>query len=313
MAERWIVGVDFSGAKADKRTWITEGSVNSVNTDNTEGSSDSGKGALLLLSCRSVPREKLARLLKALPGDAVAALDFPFSVPMAFAEFLGHPNKEMPDLWQAAAAMEREEFFAKCDRFVKEYGELLRAGDLHVPGCTSCLHRGGNPNMVPMTFHGMQMLSVLWKSGSRVPPLENPGHKGAVLLEVMPGAALKAFGLPDKGYKKESRQSIDNRRKILRELPKRSGVNVVNLRDFSDEAISSHDALDSIVAALTAALWIEEESAFRRPCNILTVEQSCANIQRLRRVSPEIKGMKQLAAAKREGWIYMPKPRIFKD
>ena len=301
MAERKIVGVDFSGAQSDNKTWITVGFLD------TEGSFDSEKGSLLLLSCKSVPRADLTEQLKELPSDAVAALDFPFSVPIAFSTFLGRPDSEMPDMWQAATAMGWEKFIAQRDKFVKsENGELLRAGDLHVPGCYSCLHNA-NPNMVPMTFHGMKMLNTLWEhTNCQVPPLKIPDRKGTVLLEVMPGAALKAFRLPDKGYK-GGQKAFEKRRKILKELPKNSNVNVVNLRDFSDEAMFSDDALDSMVAAVAAAKWAMDESAFKRPADTITVEESCLDTQRLQRISPGIKGMKQLDAAKREGWIYVPK------
>ena len=302
MAERTIVGVDFSGAKEDNNTWITEGFLE------TEDSDDLKKGAVILESCKSVPREKLAELLKALPNDAVAALDFPFSVPTAFSEFLGHPDSEMPPLWSAVAGRGREEFIAQRDEFVKQNDELLRAGDLHVPGCYSCLHNT-NPNMVPMTFYGMKMLDTLWgQTKCQVPPLDIPGRKGAVLLEVMPGAALKAFGLPDKGFK-SGKKAFDNRRKILRELPESSNVNVINLRDFSDEAMFADHALDSMVAAVTAAKWAmdESESAFERPSKRRSVADAFAKYEGKRKISPGIDHLTEEEAARREGWIYVPK------
>ena len=95
----------------------------------------------------------------------------------------------MPQLWEAAAVMDLPEFLALRDNFVAEHGEPLRRGDLYFPECYSCLHKA-NPNMVPMTFRGMQMLDGLWRAGCRVPPLPDQGRSGPVLLECMPGAAL---------------------------------------------------------------------------------------------------------------------------
>ena len=244
MAERTIVGVDFSGAGEDSNvgnTWVAKGILE------TEGSFESERGSLILLSCKPVSREELTQLLKSLPSDAVAALDFPFSVPVAFSALLGHPNGEMPSLWQSVADMPPEEFIARRDDFVQVNDELLRAGDLHVPGCYSCLHKA-NPNMVPMTLRGMQMLHRLRKAGCRVPPLEADGCRGATLLEVMPGAALKAFELPNKGYK-GGRAAFENRQRILRGLRKIAGIKVLNLSDFHEHSMFSDDALDSIAAA----------------------------------------------------------------
>ncbi|GIT69326.1 MAG: hypothetical protein Ct9H300mP27_04300 [Chloroflexota bacterium] len=46
------------------------------------------------------------------------------------------------------------------DEFVKQHGEPKRFGDTLYPECYSCLHKA-NPNLVPMTFYGMQMLDQL--------------------------------------------------------------------------------------------------------------------------------------------------------
>ena len=307
MAERTIVGVDFSGAGEDTdvgNTWITTGYIE------TEDTNELNRGMAILESCHPVSREKLAEKLKALPDDAVAALDFPFSVPIAFAEYLGHPESEMPVLWQAVSTIagERDGFLARRDKFVEGNGELLRAGDLHVPGCYSCLHKS-NPNMVPMTFQGMRLLNKLWeKTTCQVPPLEVEGHDGAVLLEVMPGAALEAYELPDKGYK-GGQDALNKRREILRGLCKNSGVNVLDLHAFRDEAMFADHALDSIVAAVTAARWVMDESgnAFRKPSDSHTVAAALAKYKGKRSISPGIDQLTEKEAARQEGWIYVPK------
>lgn len=293
MAQRAVMGVDFSGRAGDTHTWTAGGRL------------DTATQSLTLLSCRPVARRELAAQLKALDDGAVAALDFPFSVPAAFAEyaFAAAPGGEMPGLWRAAAGMELAEFAARRDGFVAEYGELLRAGDLYVSGCYSCLHRA-NPNMLPMTLRGMQLLAELWAAGCQAPPLEGPGNTGAALLEVMPGAVLQSFGLPHKGYK-GGRRAFDHRRKILRELPEVSGVKLVNLPDFRDECMFSDDALDSIVAATAAGLWALDDGPgrFRHPGG-----RTVAAPGGRRAVSPQIIGQTELEAARREGWIYVPAP-----
>lgn len=302
MAERTIVGVDFSGAGEDTdvgKTWVTNGYLE------TEHGQELKKGTLLLLTCEQVSRTELAGILKASPNDAVAALDFPFSVPIAFAEHLAPPGSEMPRLWQSVASMEFGEFKEEA----KGLADLLRVGDLHCSNAKPSLKMEGNPVMVNMTFRGMQMLHSLRKAGCRVPPLDDDECKGATLLEVMPGSVLKAFELPSSGFKGKNQTDMETRRKILRELPRKSGVNVLNIRDFSEEAMFSDDALDSMVAAVAAAAWATDESgaSFVMPGHCRTVAEALAAYKGKRKISPGIDHLTELNAARREGWIYAPK------
>ena len=70
-----IIGIDFSGARSDRNTWLTLGNL----TDD---------GALLLDGAQSIRRADLYDLLPTVPTPAVAALDFPFGVPSQFASYL---------------------------------------------------------------------------------------------------------------------------------------------------------------------------------------------------------------------------------
>ena len=291
MVERMVLGVDFSGAKGDDdvgKTWVTRASL------------DMGDGALIILSCKPVSRKELTDLLMGLSNDAVAALDFPFSLPMGFAEKLGCAGREMSALWQSAAPMELDEFKAKAAGFTG----LLRAGDFHCANAKPCLKMEGNPVMINMTFRGMQMLHYLRQAGRRVPPLDDNECDGATLLEVMPGAALKVWGLPD-GYK-GGQAAFDNRRKILKELPTRYDVALLNLYDFRDECMFSDDALDSIVAAVVAAMWAldKDEMQIKRPTN-----DKISEYNGKRSISAGIVGKTEIEAAKLEGWIYVPYPK----
>ena len=244
-----ILGVDFSGARPDNNTWVAHGELDGL--------------GLTLRRCEPTGRSRLCRLLEAMPGDAVASLDFPFSVPLDFARFWAPDAGAMPDLWAAAAAMTLEEFMALRDDFVARKGEPKRHCDTLHPESYSCLHKV-NPNMVPMTFYGMQMLSRLWPAGCDVPPLKPQQRDKVVLLEAMPGAALRAMGLPFKGYKNGAR-AAELRQQILDGLAGLSSVSVSNLEQFRDQCLVSHDCLDAVVAAVTAALWSIDPALFRRP------------------------------------------------
>ena len=244
-----ILGVDFSGAKTDDRTWVASGVLDSA--------------GLRLYDSQPVTRAGLAEMLLGIAGDSVAALDFPFSVPQSFARYWVPDAVDMPDLWAAASAMELPQFMALRDDFVSRFGEPKRLCDLRFPECYSCLHKA-NPNMVPMTFHGMQLLGPLWQAGCVIPPLESEDRSKMLLLEAMPGAALKAMHLPYKGYKKGANaQAL--RLRILDGLEERSGVGIKNLAEFRERCAASDDCLDAVVAAVVASLWARDPSLFWRP------------------------------------------------
>ena len=244
-----ILGVDFSGAKTDNRTWVTSGRLDGH--------------VLALGDCKAVTRAQLAELLLQLPHGSVAALDFPFSVPQPFARFWQPGASTMPELWAAAQEIDLSKFLALRDDFVDRWGEPKRRCDLRFPECYSCLHKA-NPNMVPMTFYGMRMLGPLWLAGCTVPPLDSPNTGKAVLLEAMPGAALKALGLPYKGYKKGA-NALQLRKRILNGLETRSGLRIRRLSRFRETCLYSDDALDSLVAAVIASLWAIDPTCFWRP------------------------------------------------
>ena len=250
-----ILGVDFSGAKAERNTWLTQGRL---------------EGRILTLeNCRSVRRHDLTEILSACSGKAIAALDFPFATPKPFADFWTPGSRAMPDLWAAAAGLEYAEFLALRDEFVACQGEPKRACD--PPESYSCLHMV-NPIMVPMTFHGMRMLHQLWTGKTAnpiaVPPLPMNSTAGigdaTVLLEVMPGAVLRRLGLPFKGYKSGSK-ALERRRQVVSELPDRAIPVRFQFGEFEDLVLRNHDALDSVVAALTAAHWAVDRSRFLQP------------------------------------------------
>ena len=282
-----ILGVDFSGAKADNATWVTQALLE--------------QDGLRLLSSQPMRRAELADLLCSLTSDTVAALDFPYSVPQQFAEYWVPGSGQMPELWAEASGVDFTDFLRLRDEFCSEHGEPMRRGDLYFPECYSCLHKF-NPNMVPMTFRGMQMLHRLWDAGCRVPPLEDRGRSGPLLLESMPGAVINALGLPHKGYK-NGRKANALRLGILEDLEDRSGIKISNLSEFRDRYLDSHDCLDSLVAAVAAGMWARDPASFRRPG-----DEDGETVQTGRRVaSPEIMAMSELDAARLEGWIYVPR------
>jgi predicted nuclease with RNAse H fold len=94
-------------------------------------------------------------------------------------------------------------------------------------------------------------------------------------FEVYPAGSLKIWGLPDKGYKKNSSEGQRKRGEMLRKLRAK-----MPWLEVAPEYAKSADALDALVAALTVRAAIQG----------LT-----------HRAPPEL-----AAVAKQEGWIHLP-------
>ena len=278
-----IIGVDFSGAKVENKTWIAEGVL-------TED------GALRLNSAQSITRAVLCELLAIIPPPAVIGMDFPFGVPAAFTKYISTSAQafEMPDVWRTVAAMDKNEFITARNNFVRDNGEPKRYGDkLYRPESFSPLH-DVRPNMVPMTYEGSCLLRRLHQDHPRhwyVPPLDTPSELSdtVTLLEVMPGAFLKSIGLPyDRPgilYKGGGSERAARRREIIDGLAEKSGIALTNLYSVRTNCLANDDCLDAVVAAVCAAAWEHYRSGFQHPA-----------------------GGAELDYARREGWIYTFRP-----
>lgn len=285
MAERTIVGVDFSGRKSGNTTWVTKAALqgNTLDVD---------------LCCRPAGNrgkayEKLENLLHELRDDAVGALDFPFSLPRDFAIEVAPNASRMPDVWEAVANIKEYSRFDKLRRyFVERHGEMIRRGDANFGGPFSPL-KAVNPDMLPMTFHGMRMLHRLWTSdkGFRVPPLCADKRCGPTLLETMPGVLLRRFGLPATNYKSKNKSNKgrpeDVRETILDGLEKLSAPTLKIPDNEKERCLTNADCLDSLVAAIGAALWVIDKSQFLIPRGTIPTNE-------------------EIALARLEGWIYAP-------
>ena len=186
-----LIGVDFSGSQADNATWIAIAAV------------DDG-GRIEWQTPFPIRRTDLEQLLLTIEGPAVAALDFPFGLPADFAVTQGFIRwgEGLMDSCDRMSTTEQTEFEQVAREYVPAYGEPRRASD--VAPAFSPLHVT-NPNMVPMTYHGMAMLGrLLARARGRfsIPPLPaNSSRWQVALVELMPGQLLRARGDSGVGYK----------------------------------------------------------------------------------------------------------------
>ena len=247
-----IIGVDFSGAQYERKsaTWLAQGRLE-------------GK-VLTLETCHPIIRADLTDWLRDLDEPAVVGMDFPFSVPVEFANFwcpqIIAQNGSMPDVWATTARLRLGDFKARRRSFA---GMPIRPCDPQ--GSLSPL----NVRMMPMTFWGMRMLNRLWamsEAGRTVMPVRvlplhpDPERDSLTLLEVMPGATLGILNLlpahkeyKGRGYVLEDRQAILT---ALPNLVAQLGLNLAGLPDaLTQTCRANDDALDAVIAAITAALW----------------------------------------------------------
>lgn len=278
-----IIGVDYSGSQSND-PWVTEAEIH-------------GNG-LRLVSCYPLPREALTELLLAKCGESnvVIGMDFPFGLPRSFAEVeFGFKGTLMTEMWEVIHNKDLPEYIKKIRPRLLKKGDLrkfnkcLRQGDKnHFSSVAYSPLNPAAPEMFPMTFYGMSMLHTLWtQSDCRVPPLDYAGREGAVLLETMPGVLLRYLCLPAANYKKKNKANGGDPEKVRKEILNGLGTDSPVLLQIPDgireKCIKNDDCLDSLVAAIAAAAWVQRPNSFRKP------------------------EADELADAQLEGWIYAPK------
>lgn len=274
MTEQMVAGVDFSGAKeTPNNTWLAVGAM--------------GTMGLEISDIRKVGSHKIAQELTGYQNLSAVGMDFPFSLPMEFLNFMAEKVGDAEyQSWQQVA--ERliftsfDDFIAQIIEFKKE---PKRMADKAIGRTAqSPLHRG-NPSMVQMTYQGMKMLAALNPTSFTVLPFQDLGEGRCAVLEVYPRETLFALGLPDSGYKSKEKKDRDKvvqqRREIIKnlvEIRERKGASHKDCPRLSlspkleHVAAESDDALDAVIACYTAALWLVAPALFRDPLSMDQIE-----------------------------------------
>jgi hypothetical protein len=266
---RSFAGVDYSGDMRDPRdgTWlaIVELRDRVLHVKRLEATGRHGLQAFL--------RDPDTMLMRV---EAIG-LDFPFGLPLDFAErLLGQPFPG-EGWWALAKKMERlsrPDYLVAVQEFREEKGEPKRYTD-EVAKAFSPLHRV-NPDLGPMTYHGIRMIAED-RSRYVVKPFESA--IGRYLLEVYPGGFVKRF-LGSTGTEDDGR---DRRRAILDALGRVDPLPVRMDARAAGSCLGRRDALDAVIAARLAAVAVLTGEVERRPEDLAPGEG-----ERVRR----------------EGWIY---------
>jgi len=203
-------------------------------------------------------------------------LDFPFGLPIPFAEkLLGHPYSD-EGWWTLVKKLERTTrpaYLIALQEFRDANGETKRLTDERA-GAFSPLHRV-IPDLGPMTYQGIRMIAEE-RSRYAVRPFESA--KGRLLIEVYPGAAARRLDLdPADAGLAEQPEAILNALARVERLPVDVGP------PFLRRCLARRDALDAVIAARCAAQAVLSGETEKTPDELAPGEG-----ERVRR----------------EGWIY---------
>ncbi len=196
-------------------------------------------------------------------------LDFPFGLPLEFAEqLLGGPFPG--EGWWALAKrldrMSRPEYLMALEAFREDHGEPKRLTD-EAAGLPSPLHRR-EPDLGPITYHGIRMIAEE-RSRYAVRPFESA--QGRRLLEVSPEAFLRRVGLAEGAGAPAVLDALGGLDRYPVEVSER----------YRRSCLGSRDALDAVIAARCAAGAVLTGEADRAPGELGEVDR-----------------------VRREGWIY---------
>ena len=279
-----IIGIDYSGAKSDRNTWVALGRLTS-------------DGALVFDSAQMRRRSDVTELLATTSTPAVAGIDFPFGVPLEFADFLNTSEgiRSMPEAWRIVSDLRLEDFNAARDAFCGPVWRTKASGR-----CKSLLGKF----LASAQSQSQHDSDDLLRHADDARTQPKPGRA----LACAPVAGIRRCirrSIKDRGYTSgndagclsevnrkpsirdtrspESLLDRDERRnRILDDLSSKSGVALPNLSELRDDCLINDDCLDAIVAAVAAACWVRNPERFRHP------------------------NADELSTARLEGWIYVP-------
>jgi hypothetical protein len=234
---RHFGGVDYSGDMRDPRdaTWLA---ISELRGD-----------ALHLVRLEATGRHGLQSHLRdpdsTLMHAEAIGLDFPFGIPLGFAERIldgPFPDEGWWALVRRFERMSRPDYLVAIQEYRDAQGEDKRLTDEHAKAF-SPLHRV-NPDLGPMTYHGIRMIGEE-RSRYAVKPFESA--QGKLLLEVYPGELTRRLDLGGNGGKGNRREAMIQALAKLEHLP------VIIDASFRRVCLASRDALDAVIASRCAA------------------------------------------------------------
>lgn len=254
-----VLGVDFSGARdAGDKIWLAEGrsADNSLNISRVYSLSHVGAKSRDEALSELVDRVRNC-------GYDVVGFDFPFGLPASVIE---------KDDW--ATFVEKFDSFVDsgtegdrpAERFRNECRD--RAGEEDRRRATDCCWDAQCPYGVRIrsqTYHGIsRVLKPLLCAGVSIRPQRPTSDASPTVVEVYPAATVECeLSLDSSGYKGTSQSARDKRIRIVEKLENHYPPVSFENQDAIDgprlHAVCSDDALDSVLAALSAANALQRD------------------------------------------------------
>ena len=156
---------------------------------------------------------------------------------------------------QALAEMLPSHFAGKAPRFTANEMFRRRTDDVVKQKLNKQPLDVGADKIARATHAALRFLDSLREvTGLAVPLAWSPGHAtGVSAIEVYPAATLIACGLPSRGYKKSTKESRNERRKLVDGL-----ADIVALGEAArDEMVVCHDLLDAAVCVIAGVDFAE--------------------------------------------------------
>jgi len=265
-AGRLFGGVDYSGDMRDPRarTWLAT----------LELTGERLRVTRLEPTGRSGLENYLRNPDRALMNVEAIGLDFPFGLPLAFAERLLGGSFPAEGWWALAKRLERltrPEYLTHVHEFRESDGEVRRLTDERADA-RSPLQRV-DPDLGSRAFHGIRMIAED-RSRFVMRPFENA--QGKLLLEVYPDVLVRRL-LPGGETDRPDLRRLVAGLGALDHLP----VDLDSV--FLRSCLTRRDALDAVIAARSAALAVLSGEADKAPEELAPGEG---------------------ARVRHEGWIY---------
>jgi len=237
--DRFFAGVGYGGDMRDPRdaTWLA---ILLLRDDR-----------LNILRVEATGRHGLQNYLRdpdrSLMNVEAIGLDFPFGLPIAFAESIlgcAYPEEGWWALAKKLEKMSLPDYLVALQEFRDESGELKRLTDENCEA-PSPLQRS-NPDLGSMTYHGIRMIAE-GRSRFAVRPFESA--QGKRLLEVYPGGLVKKLGISEGSVGPRAQN-----REILSALTSSEKLPLVAGEAEMRQCLGRRDALDAVIAARCAAI-----------------------------------------------------------
>lgn len=274
MRDKVVAGVDFSSSKENpNETWLVVGRLSNLGFE--------------ILEVKKTGSHVLSKDLDAHKTLSALGVDCPFSLPVAFLDFLA--SKKIKKSYQSWQEVVEELVFIPFEEFAalaKEFGkEPKRVTDTVGGAALNSPMKRANPAMLHLTYHGMGTLASLDPKRYFILPFQDAIPFGCAVIEVQPKETLKYLGITDVSYvskdKHDENEAEAHRDKLVQNLMKVKERKALTLKEIPALIIQksflhnfrhSDRAINALVSCYTTAMYSAVPEHFDDPFSADSLE-----------------------------------------